>query len=106
MARVERRQFGRRQDNAHGWLVVEGRPRIPCVVRDISLNGARIEAEAANWLPFRFRLVVESRGINVLCEIRHQQPNSVGVMFVHQEAMAEAVGMATVEERQRWLAKR
>lgn len=98
----ERRQFGRRQDNAHGWIVVEGRPRQPCTVRDISRAGARLDVDEPAWLPFRFRLIVDSRGIDTDCEIRHQQKTSVGVLFVAKESAGESFSMASVDERNRW----
>lgn len=98
----ERRQFGRRQDSAHGWVIVEGRPRVPCIVRDISQAGARLDVDQPSWLPFRFHLVVESRGIDTDCEVRHQQATSVGVLFVKRESGRKAIGMDSVAERERW----
>ena len=34
----ERRQFGRRHTYLHGWVSVPGRPRLPCIVSDVSLS--------------------------------------------------------------------
>lgn len=100
--RIERRQFGRRQESAHGWIVVEGRPRFPCMVRDISKGGARIDVDHPSWLPFRFRLIVESQRLDTDCEIRHQQKTSVGVMFIQRRADDRPVNLASVNERSSW----
>lgn len=106
MARADRRQFGRRQDNAHGWIVVEGRPRVPCVVRDISDAGARIEVERPSWLPFHFKLVVESLRLVAECEVRHQQQTSVGVLFVQHQTIRPSAGFATVDDKMRWFGQK
>lgn len=79
---VERRQFGRRQSGCHGWVKVRGRPALPCVVRNISEGGALLEFQAAEMLPYRFRIVIESEGVDSDCEIRHQTGNRMGVEFV------------------------
>lgn len=100
--RTDRRQFGRRQESAHGWIIVEGRPRYPCLVRDISAGGARLEVDQPSWLPFRFRLICESQRLDTDCEIRHQQQMSVGVMFVKRTLEPKPINMASVDERSRW----
>ena len=57
-----------------------------CIVRNLSVTGALLELEVPDWMPYRFRLVIESTRFDVNCETRHKGPHSVGVMFVaHQE---------------------
>jgi hypothetical protein len=51
-------------------------------VRNYSDRGALIELKETGTLPYRFRLVVESKGVDVLCEVRHQGPYGIGVQFV------------------------
>ena len=75
----ERRQFGRRGVCLHGWICVEGRPRLSCQVRDLSVAGARLELDVPAWLPFNFRLVIDASRFAADCEIRHQRDNGVGV---------------------------
>ncbi len=60
----ERRQFGRRQVVLHGWVRVSGRSRLPCVITDLSVGGARLEMEVPSGLPFDFILVIEAEGID------------------------------------------
>lgn len=86
---VDRRQFGRKTVTSHGWVKVPGRPAIPCVVRDVSVNGARIEVPEGTWLPYVFTLVVEAMGLQVGCEIRHRNGGSVGILFAHKPAVTE-----------------
>jgi hypothetical protein len=78
----ERRQFGRRTVTMHGWILVEGRPRIACTVRNISVEGALLELTAPAWLPYYFRLVIDVSNFETECELRHQSPSSIGVRFV------------------------
>lgn len=109
MGYPERRQFGRRQENTHGWIIIDGRPRCPCTVRNISTGGARLEIDQPSWipidqpswLPFRFRLIVESRNIDTDCEIKHQHASSVGVMFV-ERLSDRPLNMTFVDEHARW----
>jgi hypothetical protein len=78
----EQRQFGRRQTCLHGWISVQGRPRLPCIVRNISLGGALLELDRPSWLPFNFQLTIESTRYVTMCEVRHHSPRHVGVRFM------------------------
>lgn len=84
----ERRQFGRRKVAIHGWVIVEGRPRVPCVVRNISIEGALLEFDTPSWLPYYFKLIIEVSQFETECELRHQAPRSVGVRFVQRRENA------------------
>jgi hypothetical protein len=90
MARgAERRQFGRRWSNVHGWVRVEGRPKMPCIVRNFSEGGALLELPWPCELPEFFRLSIDAIDFDIGCERRHAKPNAVGVRFV-SEAEAES----------------
>lgn len=78
----EKRQFGRRQTYMHAWISVQGRPRLPCIVRDISLGGALLELDRPSWLPFNFQLTIESAKYATWCEVRHHSVSQVGVRFM------------------------
>lgn len=91
---LERRQFGRRTTSMHGVALIPGRPETRCLLRDISRSGARLEFPGAIWVPFRFELVVESHGVRVWCEVRHQFRTVVGVMFVTEKPGEQAIVMA------------
>ena len=79
---VERRHFGRRVSCLHGWLVMEGRARIACVVRNVSNGGALLECPVPKVLPFRFQLVIDCKGFEATCELRHKGETWMGVQFV------------------------
>ncbi len=78
----ERRQFGRRQVVLHGWIKAPGRPRLPCVIRDLSIGGALIEIEVPPCLPYSFILIIEAEGLARHCEVKHQTSRTLGVKFV------------------------
>ena len=83
---VEKRQFGRRTTCLHGWVYASGRPTLPCVVRNLSVQGALIELTQNTRMPFRFELKLEQSGQRILCETRHQHDHLVGVYFPQPEA--------------------
>ena len=78
----EQRQFGRRQTNLHAWISVPGRPKLPCVVRNISVGGALLELDRPSWLPFNFQLTIEATRFVTMCEVRHHSQGHVGVRFM------------------------
>lgn len=88
---ADRRQFGRRQSTLHGWLIVEGRPRIPCIVRNVSDGGALVECPVPKNLPFRFHVEIEAKDFRALCEPRHQRDNWVGVRFIQIECTSAPI---------------
>ena len=77
----ERRQFGRRQTNVHAYISTRGRPLLPCVMRDISEGGALLEVHHPEWVPSRFRLLIETMRVEVDCEVAHRTDVAVGVRF-------------------------
>lgn len=82
----DRRQFGRRETSLHAWIEIPGRARVPCIVRDLSVGGARLALDVPAWLPFTFSLTIEASRFRSMCEIRHQGRAQIGVRFI--EAVA------------------
>jgi len=80
--RIERRQFGRRQTCLHGIITPRGRASEPCIVRDVSEEGALLEVAHPTWLPTRFHLLLEANGFETDCEVMHRTDKAVGVRFV------------------------
>jgi len=79
---VERRQFGRRNTICHADACVRGRPAWPCVVRNVSAGGAKVEIQGPAPLPTRFRLIVSAWQFEADCEVVHRSENAVGVRFL------------------------
>jgi hypothetical protein len=102
---VERRQFGRRQTSCHGWVKVKGRPAIACVVRNISEGGALLEFQNAEMLPYRFRIVIESEGVDSDCETRHQTGNRMGVQFVKDVEQQKDGSYLSTDDVRNWMSK-
>lgn len=81
-AQHDRRQFGRRESTIHAVALVGGRAPAHCVVRNFSEKGALLEFNNRFEPPFRFRLVIDSKDVDLVCEVRHQGSHGVGVHFV------------------------
>ena len=88
----EKRQFGRRTTSLHAWIIVPGRPKLPCIVRNISVGGALLELDLPSWLPYNFRLLIDTSNFASDCEIRHHGPRSVGVRFIEAAGLREQSG--------------
>lgn len=102
---ADKRKFGRRPSGGHGWVKVRGRPAIPCVIKNISQGGALLEFQTAEMLPYRFRLVIYSEGIDSDCETRHQTGNLMGVEFVRTEQRVETGPNMTDYDASTWTSK-
>jgi hypothetical protein len=88
----ERRQFGRRKTRVHATIARPGRPVIACVMHDVSEIGALLEVERPEWMPVRFRLIVEALGIDTECEVVRRTDVAVGVRFASRLATNPAHG--------------
>lgn len=99
---IEKRQFGRRRTSAHGWVRVPGRPPIACIVRNVSDGGALVELEDARSLPYQFRLVVPSLGIDRDCEPRHLRANQLGVEFRQVEVAVHPAADGHTADARAW----
>jgi hypothetical protein len=99
---VERRQFGRRKTSLHGWIVPDGRPRIACVVRNVSEGGALLEFEVPRGLPYWFTLIIESKGFEARCEVRHQSERWMGVQFGRIAKIEEPIAQWSAELIDAW----
>ena len=105
MSQVERRQFGRRTTCLHGWVVIEGRPRINCLVRNVSEGGALLECHAPKMIPFRFGLIIECKGFEAICEARHHTPEWMGVRFVTVKKIEEPIAQWSPVIEDAWAGK-
>lgn len=100
----DRRQFGRRTTQLHGWICVAGRPRQACAVKNLTADDALLACDHLDSLPFAFDLHIEAIRFRARCEVRHMSMHGVGVAFLAREAMAPRVKMArpTVDEVAAW----
>lgn len=90
---AERRQFGRRKTSLHAWISVQGRPKLPCTVLDLSVGGALLQLQKPSWLPYNFMLIIEASRFVTWCEVRHSRADAIGVRFL------SAVEAAAVDPR-------
>lgn len=68
-----------------GMIMFSGRhATIPCVVRDMSNGGARLQVAQVTQVPDTFELLVELDGIEVPCRIAWRKVTEIGVEFLEQ----------------------
>ncbi len=103
---VERRQFGRRNTCLHGWIVLDGRPRLPCLVRNVSEGGALLECAVPKVMPFRFSLVIDCKGFQAWCETRHHTEQWMGVRFVRFDKVAAPIAEWSPLLEDQWAGKK
>ena len=77
----DRREFGKRRNVLHAWIVPSSLQRLPCCVRNVSHGGALLELPVPFWLPTEFDLWVDAADIRVQCDLRHRGKHGVGITF-------------------------
>lgn len=75
------RRFGRRSMTCHVWIQVKRQQRMPCILRNISADGALLEFSSFPPPENSFRLTIDADGIDAICDVRHRRNNAVGVSF-------------------------
>jgi hypothetical protein len=101
--RDERRRFGRRRCRVHGWVHLNLSTRIPCVMTDYSVGGARLQFSQSMALPHRFYICFDGFLGAIRCEVRHTVVSEVGVEFC-QARSTGPVKSRQVSELLEWLA--
>jgi hypothetical protein len=85
----EKRKYPRTEINEPAY-VSSGGSVIPCVVRNISREGAAIDVDNPAFVPQHFRLVMaKDPSIVHACRVTWIQQNRVGLTFIDAEATAE-----------------
>ena len=77
--------FGRRLGNLQGWVIIPGRPRLPCNIKNLSTAGAFLELMTPGWMPIRFVLAIEPDQQTHLCEIKQSRTCGIIVNFIAVE---------------------
>ena len=85
----EKRKYPRTEINEPAY-VSSGGSVIPCVVRNISREGAAIDVDNPVFVPQHFRLVMaKDPSIVHSCRVTWIQRNRIGLTFVATDAAAE-----------------
>lgn len=92
----DRRQFGRLRTRFHAWAISAGRPRVACIVHNLSVSGALIEVTDGAVVPATFTLAIEAASINVACDVRHRNGQTMGVEFRSPVNLAGLSGFTPV----------
>lgn len=78
---IERRSSTRSRTHKAGTIVISAKaPKLDCVVRNLSTDGARLKVSGTLGLPARFELQLE--GKSYICRVVWLKESELGVMFV------------------------
>ena len=102
MQNHERRQFGRRTIRTYAWVEMATRPRVSCIVMNVSETGALLELLDAVPLTIQFRLVVDHLPGCAYCEVRHQYERRVGIMFIRELSPQYSRNRSGMADADRW----
>lgn len=82
MSASEHRSGQRRRMLKQAQIVTNsGHSTVDCLVRDMSLGGARLKVENGLAVPASFELLLVSDDTRVLANVVWRRPNEVGVRF-------------------------
>ncbi len=93
----DRRQTDRHQVALRAMVEVLGRPRLSCLVCNLSHVGALIEMPDRNSLPSMFGLLLPKSPLPIACEVRHTSGHSYGVTFVRKFGLDGAAEDRAIE---------
>ena len=78
---AEKRNALRQRTLKQGRIVVKGMSTMDCLIRNMSLTGARIAVENAHTLPDEFELLIGDEGLRRECEVMSRGEGSAGLRF-------------------------
>ena len=80
---VNHRRHARKRMLKGGTIAFNGRhSTLPCVVRDLSDSGARLQVALASGVPDTFELMIDLDGFEAFVEVAWRAQNEVGVRFL------------------------
>ena len=77
----DRRAFGRLESNIEA-VAVAGRETVRCIVRNFSEHGALLELDGPFPAAATFKLRIDAKQVEALCEARHRSGSQLGVRFI------------------------
>ena len=78
---AEKRDALRQRTLKHGRVVVKGMSTMDCLIRNMSLTGARIAVPNPLALPDHFTLLIGTEGLKRDCEVMSRSETSAGLRF-------------------------
>jgi hypothetical protein len=81
-SRLQRRDSVRHRDFLKARILIQDRTTMDCMVRNMSLSGARLEVSQNFILPTEFELEIPQRGSVLLCALIRRKDDAVGVKFL------------------------
>lgn len=87
----ERRETGRIRTFLRGRIIYNHRAStMDCLVRDLSMGGARLALSETATLPDVFELVVPQKSVTYRCNLRWRRTDEVGVVFLDAPPMPKS----------------
>jgi hypothetical protein len=77
----EKHRFAPRRRVLKAGVISVGGGTIDCTVRNISDTGAALEVVTPLYIPDRFKLIVQSDGLNRSCRIVWRKERRIGIAF-------------------------
>ena len=78
---AEKRNALRQRTFKQGRIVVKGMSTMDCVIRNMSLTGARLAVPNAATIPDQFELMIGDEGLKRECNVRSRSGTSAGIQF-------------------------
>lgn len=94
----DNRQFGRRTTLWHAWIIVAGRERETCIIRNFSVAGALLEFDHIVPSVDKFKLVIDEYGFEVACYVKHRSRFALGVYFTEIDEHDRPTGRGTAAD--------
>ena len=79
---AEKRNALRQRTLKQGRIVVAGLSTMDCLIRNMSLTGARVAVPNAHTLPDEFELLIGDEGLRRECEVMSRSDSSAGLRFM------------------------
>jgi hypothetical protein len=87
---MDRRYHPRRGVRRPGQIDQGGSRALPCSIRNVSQQGAKIELPGARWIGYAFDLKDVMSGVARKCSVVWRQDLAVGIRFLDKAAWPEA----------------
>ena len=92
---IRQRAFLKARIRIQSWTMVD------CMVRNLSLSGARLEVSSTFTLPTEFELEIPQRGAVLQCVLKWRRGDAVGLKFLNSEGPIRRSPTAEVKKIRR-----
>jgi hypothetical protein len=98
---IQKRDAVRQRAFLKARIRIQSRTTVDCMVRNLSLSGARLEVGPTFTLPTEFELEIPQRGAVLQCALKWRKDDAVGVKFLNSEGPIRRAPTAEVKKIRR-----